>query len=154
MTKSEIMTMTDIHIEELKRADLFDKDSNYGGMLGEAVKELLLVFQKQGHSGSSAQMTALLFYKLVKGEPLSPLTNDPAEWNEVTPGILQSNRISHCFIEKAESHRPYTIEGKAFSDDGGKSYFTSRDSRVYFDLPGYPPKTEHVILNPDKESAK
>ena len=145
------MSMTDTLIKELDRAGFFSKESDYEGMIGEAVKELLLVFQKQGHSGASAYRTAAIFHSLIKGEPLSPLTSAPEEWNEVTPGTLQSNRVSHVFIEKAEDPRPYTIDGKAFSDDGGKSYFTSRDSRVHFDLPGYPPKTEHIILDPKGE---
>jgi len=146
------MTMTDTNIEELKRAGLFDSDSDYNGMIGEAVKELLLVFQKQGHSGYSAQLTASIFYKLIKGEPLSPLTNDPSEWMEVYPGTFQSTRISHVFINKNESEKPYTIDGKAFSDDGGKSYFTSVESRVHFDLPGFPPKTEYVILKEEQKN--
>lgn len=146
------MTATDAAIEELKRAGLFDRDSDYGGMIGEAVKDLLLVFQKQGHSGYSAQVTASIFHKLIKGEPLSPLTNDPSEWMEVHPGTLQSRRVSHVFINKNESEKPYTIEGKAFSDDGGESYFTTIDSRVHFDLPGFPPKTEYVALNEGKKN--
>lgn len=140
------MTTTDSNIEELKRAGLFGSDSDYGGMIGEAVKELLLTFQKQGHSGSSAQITAHLFYKLIKGEPLSPLTNDPSEWMEVTDNILQSRRVSNVFIDKDKSDKPYTLDGKAFSDDGGVTYFTNMKSRVNFDLPGFPPKTEYVIL--------
>jgi hypothetical protein len=141
------MTTTDICIEELRRAGLLDKDSDYDGMLGEAVKELLLVFQKQGHSGYSAQATASIFYKLVKGEPLSPLTDDPSEWMELTDNILQNRRVSNVFIDKTVSEKPYTLDGKAFSDDGGKNYWTNINSRVHFDLPGYPPKTEYVILN-------
>ena len=46
------MTMTDRAIEELQRAGFFGKDSDYEGMLGESVKELLLVFQKQGKSAT------------------------------------------------------------------------------------------------------
>jgi hypothetical protein len=146
------MTATDAAIEELKRAGLFDRDSDYGGMIGEAVKELLLVFQKQGHSGYSAQVTASIFHKLIKGEPLSPLTNDPSEWMEVGSSVFQSIRVSHVFINKNESERPYTIDGKVFSDDGGKSYYISIDSRVYFDLPGFPPKTEYVILKEEQKN--
>jgi len=140
------MNTMDTLIKELERAGLFNKDSDYEGMIGEAVKELLLTFQKQGHSGFSAQLTASIFHKLVKGEPLSALTDDSNEWMEITDGLFQNTRVSTVFINKNESPKPYTIDGKAFSDDGGKSYFTSRDSRVYFDLPGYPPKTEYVIL--------
>ena len=139
------MSATDTCIKELDRAGLFSKESDYEGMLGEAVKELLLVFQKQGHSGYSAQSTASIFYRLVKGEPLSPLTDSPDEWNEVSEGLLQNNRVSTVFIDKnKEDKRPYTIEGKAFSDDGGQSYWTSKESCVHFDLPGFPPKTEYV----------
>lgn len=141
------MTMTDTMIQELEFAGLFSKDSDYEGMIGEAVKELLLVFQKQGHSGGSAYMVASLFHKLVKGDVLSPLTSDPREWMEVSHGVWQSKRCSHVFREGSSD--PYSIEGKSFSDDGGKSYFTSRDSRVSFKLPGYPPFTEKVILKTD-----
>lgn len=140
------MTTTKAAINELQKAGLFDKNSDYEGMLGEAVKELLLVFQKQGHSGYSAQAVASIFYKLINGEVLSPLTTADDEWMEITTGLFQSNRVSHVFIDKNISERPYTIDGKAFSDDGGKSYFTNSSSRVYFDLPGFPPKTEYVIL--------
>lgn len=140
------MTATEMCIKELEKAGLLSKDSDYDGMLGSAVKELLFVFQKQGHSGYSAQATASIFYKLIKGEPLSPLTENPDEWLDHGNGVFQSNRVSHVFIDKKTSEKPYTIEGKAFSDNGGSSYYTGIDSRVYFDLPGFPPKTEYVIL--------
>jgi hypothetical protein len=140
------MTATDIGILELEKAGLLSKNSDYEGMVGEAVKELLLVFQKQGHSGYSAQLTASIFHKLIKGEPLSPLTSEPSEWMEVGLDILQNMRSSYVFIDKGKSNRPYTIDGKCFSDDGGKTYFTNIDSRVYFDLPGFPPKTEYIII--------
>jgi hypothetical protein len=140
------MSMTDRAIEELERAGLFKQDSDYDGMIGEALKELLLVFQKQGHSGYSANLTAKLFHKLIKGDVLSPLTNDPSEWMNVHKDTFQSIRCSHVFIDKAISEQPYTIDGKAFSDDGGTTYFSSKDSVVYFTLPGYPPSTEYVIL--------
>ena len=34
---------------ELQMAGFFDKDSDYGGMIGEAVMELMEVFANQGH---------------------------------------------------------------------------------------------------------
>jgi hypothetical protein len=39
------MSSTERAIEELHRAGLYDEDSDYGGMIGTAVEELLLVFQ-------------------------------------------------------------------------------------------------------------
>lgn len=56
--------------KELKKAGLFDKDSDYDGMLGDAVLELITTFAKQGHSGFSAQMTRELFHKLSNFEEL------------------------------------------------------------------------------------
>lgn len=56
--------------KELKRVGLFDKDSDYDGMLGEDVLELITVFAGQGHSGMSAQMTRELFHKLSNFENL------------------------------------------------------------------------------------
>lgn len=143
------MTATDIAIEELKRSGLLDKDSDYDGMIGEAVKELLLVFQEQGHSGHSAPYVAAVFKKLVDGDVLTPLTADASEWNEVSQGLFQSTRCSHVFKQDG---KVYTIQGKVFSDDGGKSFFQNGDSRVNFDLPGFPPKTERVVLSGQKQS--
>ena len=51
--------------EWLKRQGLFDDDSDYGGMLGDAVFELIKVFSKQGHSGFSARITRALFNRLL-----------------------------------------------------------------------------------------
>lgn len=55
---------------ELKRVGLFDKDSDYDGMIGEAVSELISTFAEQGHSGMSAMMTRELFYKLSNFETI------------------------------------------------------------------------------------
>jgi len=38
----------------LEQNGLFDKDSDYGGWLGEAVMEVVELVAKQGHSGGSA----------------------------------------------------------------------------------------------------
>ena len=40
--------LTDHARNELKLAGLFDKDSDYDGMLGDSVMELVKVFSKQG----------------------------------------------------------------------------------------------------------
>lgn len=55
---------------ELTRVGLFDNTSDYDGMLGDAVLELITVFANQGHSGWSAQMTRGLFSKLSNFEEL------------------------------------------------------------------------------------
>ena len=91
--------------DELNRAGLFDKSSDYYGALGVAVLELIEVFAGQGHSGTSAGATVELFQRLVRFQPLSDLTDDPSEWMEVTDGLWQSRRMP-----------------EAFSRDGGRTY--------------------------------
>jgi len=51
--------------EWLKSRGLFDGGADYGGMLGEAVLELIKVFSKQRHSGFSAELTKEMFYRLL-----------------------------------------------------------------------------------------
>jgi SPP1 gp7 family putative phage head morphogenesis protein len=139
-----IKTMTDRAIEELKTAGLYDEDSDYEGMIGTAVEELLKVFQSQGHSGFSASMVSMLFYKLCKGEVLSPLTTNEEEWMEFTDGEYQNKRCFFVFSTKEElvKERAYSLDGIVWTDKDGCNY-TNKESRVWFDLPGYPPKTEY-----------
>jgi len=67
------MTVTETAKATIQKAGLNDKDSDYEGMIGEALGELLDVFQKQGHSGFSAIMVADIFKSLIftGGESLS-----------------------------------------------------------------------------------
>ena len=105
--------------EEVERAGLLDKDSDYEGMLGEAVLELMSIMSKQGHSGMSAALVTEIFQKLANYEPLTPLTNDPNEWCDLCE-------------EHAEGVPPYMRwqskrDPSCFSSDGGKTYWSSND---------------------------
>lgn len=99
---------------ELRRAGLFDKDSDYDGMLGQAVLELIKTFSQEGHSGCSAHLTLDIFNKVARFKTLTPITSNPDEWMQVSPDIMpdgsptvwQSVRQSSCF-----------------SNDGGKTYY-------------------------------
>ena len=55
----------------LELAGLFDKDSDYGGMLGEAVMKLVNTHLDEGHSGMSHECTLMLFNKVIKGQALT-----------------------------------------------------------------------------------
>ena len=97
---------------ELELAGLFDKDSDYGGMIADAVLELIQVFSDQGHSGCSANMTTSLFNKLAQYKPLIPLTYDDDEWNESRDGDpehYQNNRNSAVFKD-AKDGTPYYVD--------------------------------------------
>jgi len=108
---------------ELRRAGLFDEDSDYDGMIGEEVLRLCKTFSGQGHSGFSAVMTASIFGRLAEWRALTPLTNDPDEWMYIDedkagrPNMWQSRRQCSCF-----------------SDDGGKTYYDLDEDRKWWHI--------------------
>ena len=94
---------------ELKLAGLFDKDSDYGGMLGDSVMELIKVFSEQGHSGCSASMVSNLFDSLSRFKQITPLTLKDDEWNEFGEGMFQNKRRSSVFKDGKDG-RAYFID--------------------------------------------
>lgn len=67
---------------------------------------VLRAFADMGHSGESAAVAIPMLERLLRFENLTPLTDDPAEWNLVDDGLWQSRRCS-----------------EAFSRDAGKTYY-------------------------------
>lgn len=105
------MSLVEHAKEELKRAGLFEKDSDYEGMLGDAVLELIEKFAAQGHSGFSAYQTIAIFERLAKFQTLTPITSDPAEWM--------------CVSEHFEGKSVHqNLRNPAvFSNDAGKTWY-------------------------------
>jgi hypothetical protein len=130
--------------DELTRAGMFDKNGDYGGMLGEAVMKMIKVFADEGHSGYSASMAINVFERVARFEPLTPLTGEDDEWNEVGHGVFQNRRCSHVFKENGQ---PYDIQGRVFREPSG-ACFTRFESRVPVTFP-YTPKIEYVDVTGD-----
>lgn len=65
------MTETEWAIRNLALAGFFDKDSDYEGGIGNAVKELLETLQKQGHSGASHAQTIRVFELVARGQAMT-----------------------------------------------------------------------------------
>lgn len=131
------MTLIDHARRELIRAGLFDADSDYNGMLGKAVMDLVELFATQGHSGASAAMTVDLAERLMRYEVLTPLTGEDDEWNDVAEVgggsgqiMYQNNRLSHVF--KDGSGAAYTIDAVVLTDPSGSAW---PGPRVYIDFP-------------------
>jgi hypothetical protein len=124
----------------------FDDDGGiYDAMIGEAVLELMRAFAVQGHSGASAPLVANLFDRLARFEPLSPLTGDDDEWNEVGPGRWQNNRCSHVFRDSERfGGQAYDIQAVVFEDPNGDRW-TSADSHQVIEFPYTPPKTPRIV---------
>ena len=57
-------------------------DEQYGLMCYDAAEQLLDVFEEQGHSGYSARVVCSIFERLVKGKPLTPVTDEDDQWGE------------------------------------------------------------------------
>jgi len=104
-------------LTELKLAGLLDKDSDYNGMLGEAVLDIVEIFAKQGHSGFSAAMTVQLLEKLLRYEALTEITNNPEEWFNCVEKYGKD--VVGADISLFQCKRNPAL----FSTDGGKTYY-------------------------------
>ena len=100
------MSYKDFAESEMKRAGLYDADADYGGMVPAAVMALVDAHSAQGHSGMSHGLVLSIFNLVINFKPLTPLTSDPAEWNEVGDGMWQSRRSP-----------------SVFSKDGGQTWY-------------------------------
>lgn len=138
--------LVDFAESEMRLAGLFDKDSDYGGMLGDAILKMIKVFSDEGHSGYSASMAISIFEKVARYEPLTPLTGADDEWTEVYDGCFQNRRCPHVFKENGEA---YDSQGKVFREPSG-ACFTGFESRVPVTFP-YTPKTEYVDVPAEKQ---
>ncbi len=62
----ETSTRHQFFIKRLKEMGLYDKDSDYDGMIGQAVEKLSETFALEGHSGMSAIITLGVFNQLME----------------------------------------------------------------------------------------
>jgi hypothetical protein len=87
---------------------------------------------------------------LARFEIISPLTGKEDEWTDVSDGLWQNRRDSRVFKDKDGA---WFIDGKAFSDDGGETYFTNKKSRtpITFPCDVSDLKTEYVLLTPGED---
>lgn len=135
----------------------------------QAMMDHLLVmcdtFAAEQHSGFSANYAIACLSKLLKFEPLVPLTGEDWEWNNVSEEsgyeCYQNNRCSHVFKQADRfDGQAYDINGKIFYEwvsypdiDNGnpyKSYYTCSDSFVPITFP-YTPKSEYVERKSEAE---
>lgn len=115
-------------------------------LMNQQLRELILVFSTHGHSGFSASYATSALEKLLRFQPLRPLTGESGEWNEVSPDVWQNNRCSHVFKQADRfDGQAYDLDGRVFREPNG-ACFTNCDSmtpitfpytptRVYVDVP-------------------
>ena len=112
-------------IEDFKSDEMQD-------WIEECVLDVLDLIANQGHSGFSHGYFLSLLIPLLKGKPITPLTGKEWEWDNEY-GLIQNKR---CFsVFKDPDGSAYSTEGYAFSDNGGKTYRTRRESRKTITIP-------------------
>ena len=138
--------MSNLHeYAENELQNFINSGDRYEDLIAEDVLELIDIFSEQDHSGLSGSITLQIFYRLANFLPLSPLTGEDDEWNDHG----QNKRCSHVFKDETGV---YDSRGKVFSDDGGESFYTCRDSRVYITFPYIVPnEPEKIILNKENK---
>jgi len=134
---------------ELEAAGAFDEDTMYGGMLGDAVMELVEKFSSQGHSGGSAPLVVGLFQKVALYKPLCPITGEDSEWSNSfgNDETYQNKRLSSLF-KQGEDGRAYYLNAIVFNGEDPGDTFTGTvggvRSRQYVKEFPFTPKTFYI----------
>jgi len=140
--------LVDYAKEELKRIGMIGSGEPYNDSVAKAILDLIELLASQGHTGFTAPYTISTFSRLAMFKPLSPLTGEDDEWNDIGDGFLQNKRYSAVFKDK--NGIAYNIEGKVFTDDG-ETWYQCKDSRVDITFPYVvPDKPEYVYRNKEE----
>lgn len=148
--------MHDFAVREMDIIGLTDEDEMNGSMR-KHILHMVDEFRKEGHSGFSASYALSILKNILEFKPLSPLTGEDSEWNDVaeySPGypLFQNNRYG-CVFKEGKDGAAYNIEGRVFWDwytdpeteESHKSYYTCKDSRINVTFPyTVPEKPEYV----------
>ena len=124
-----------------------DNEDEMNLAMRDHILRMVRIFSQEGHSGFSANYAILCLEKLLRYEPLSPLTGEDDEWMQVDENLYQNKRCSRVFKDEDGA---YDIDGIVFwewytdpeTGEKFKAHFTCKDSRVRVEFP-YTPKTEY-----------
>ena len=126
--------------KEMER--MWPESDDMQDMVKANVLELLEVFSKQGHSGSSAPYVLGLFRQLADFKPLGQLTGEDDEWMKVGPNTYQNIRCCSVF-KKGKNGTAYWLDGNIFRDQNGGT-FTNQYSRVKVEFPWTVPESKVI----------
>lgn len=96
---------------ELER--IGEDEATIAGIVG-----VVQAFADCGHSGGSAPFAIAYLEKLLRFEPLTPLTDDPAEW------------IDRSKETGAPNWWQNVRDGRAMSHDGGRTYWMTHEAEA------------------------
>ena len=130
-----------------------DESKEMQTLINKNIMDIAEVFSEQGHSGSTAPYVISAIHKLLGWKPLTPLTGKGDEWGEPYDdiNIQQNKRCSAVFRENYDNSTAHYLYGKVFSDDGGETWYRSKESNIPVSFPFIvPDKPEYIVL--DKEA--
>ena len=77
--------LIDFAKKELDIVGMKEDDSEISNRaMREHILKMIEVFSDEGHSGFSANYAVVILQKLLKFEPLSPLTGEDSEWTLIS----------------------------------------------------------------------
>lgn len=104
--------------------------------MNKHILQTVQVFADEAHSGFTAMYAIRMLERLLRYLPLSAIEDAPEDWNEMSEGLFQHKRCSKIFKDKNRFEgKAYNIEGRVFSNDNGKTWFTNGESFVPIDFP-------------------
>lgn len=114
--------------------------------INKNIIDIVELFASQGHSGFSAGYAMSILERLLRFKPITPLTGEDDEWNDVSDEMgrkcFQNKRCSSVFkTTDAQGNflEVHDIDGVAVSDNGGITWFTSNRFRKNVTFPYEPP---------------
>lgn len=134
--------------DELKKIGMIDSGEPYNDFATKSILDLIGLFASQGHSNFTAKYVINAFNRLAMFKPLSPLTGEDDEWDDVGGGLKQNKRYSAVFKDKDGT--AYNIEGKIFTDDG-EVWYTCKDSKVNVTFPYAVPNEPELVYRNKEE---
>lgn len=110
---------------ELEKLDLLSEGDEANRKVYETTLALVKRFEKQGHNQFTGKWVLEFFETLCNFLPLSPLTDDPAEWTE-----YQDTRRNMATGEEETITRWQNNRAPMFmSEDGGKTFTDLRTDK-------------------------
>lgn len=109
-TINENPTDSNLVAHAIRELDILGETSYEEPSMRKCVLDIVRLFAEQGHSGSSAGYLSHVLDKVLRFQPLTPITDNAEDWIEVGPEVWQCRR-----------------DGECFSNDGGKTYRRNSD---------------------------
>jgi len=133
-------TLVDHAKRELQGIGMLESEDEMNAAAAQDILSIVEVFAGQGHSGFSASYVANALNKLLRFEPLGPLTGAESEWWALDyDEDMQAQNIRCRHVFRRSDGTAYDIQGRIFRDPDG-TCVTSKDSRVDITFP-YTPKS-------------